>query len=157
VSDQQSRDRYWLLNAIELSRSCPRLVTAYAVGAIVVDADGNELTRGHSRETDPADHAEESALAKLPAGADLSGATIYTSLEPCSARRSRARTCTELILGAGIRRVVFAMREPPVFAERGGAEILERAGVEVVEMTDLADLVREVNGHLFPAGSPGRR
>ena len=94
-------DRRWLLAAIELSRSCPVATTAYAVGAIVVGADGGELSRGYSREADPADHAEESALSK-PAltGVDLRRATIYTSLEPCSTRRSRARSCTELILTA---------------------------------------------------------
>jgi diaminohydroxyphosphoribosylaminopyrimidine deaminase/5-amino-6-(5-phosphoribosylamino)uracil reductase len=147
-------DRGWLLAAIELSRSCPVATTAYAVGAIIVNADGGELARGYSREADPADHAEESALAK-PAvtGLDLGRATMYTSLEPCTIRRSRTRTCTDLILAAGIRRVVFAMREPPTFADCHGAETLLEAGVEVIELTDLADLVRQVNAHLFGPGA----
>ncbi|TMM32764.1 MAG: dCMP deaminase [Actinobacteria bacterium] len=146
-------DRRWLLAAIELSRSCPVATTAYAVGAIVVGADGGELSRGYSREADPADHAEESALGK-PAltGVDLRRATIYTSLEPCSTRRSRARSCTELILTAGIRRVVFAMREPPTFADCRGAETLQEAGVEVVELAELAGLVQRVNAHVFGSG-----
>ena len=83
---------------------------------------------------------------------------MYTSLEPCTARRSRTRTCTELILAAGIRRVIFAMREPLIFAECHGAETLREAGVEVVELTDLAGLVRRVNAHLFrPGAAHGRR
>lgn len=142
------RDRVWLLEAIELSRSCPEVATAYAVGAVVVDAAGRELSRAYSRETDPAAHAEEAALAKLT-GVDLSHATIYTSLEPCGIRRSRPRTCAELILAAGLSRVVFALREPPILAEGGGAELLRAAGVEVVEMGELADLVREVNAQLY--------
>src|SRR5262249_14950364 len=81
------------------------------------------------------------ALAKA-AGAHLGRATLYTSLEPCSVRRSRSRTCTELILAAGIRRVVFAMREPPTFADCRGFEELDKAGVDVVELTALAGLVR---------------
>ena len=52
------------------------------------------------------------------------------------ARRSRRQTCTELILAAGIARVVFALREPPLFADCDGAELLARAGVEVVELPD---------------------
>jgi pyrimidine deaminase RibD-like protein len=156
MTGRPTPDRGWLLTAIELSRSCPVVTTAYAVGAIIVDADGSELARGYSRETDPADHAEESALAKTAVtGVDLSQATIYTSLEPCSIRRSRSRTCTELILAAGIRRVIFAMREPPIFTDCRGAETLQQAGVEVLELTDLADLVRQVNAHLV-AGR-GRR
>ena len=145
-------DRRWLLAAIELSRSCPVATTAYAVGAIVVDATGAEVARSYSRETDPADHAEESVLAKAAAtGADLRGATLYTTLEPCTARRSRSRTCTELILAAGIRRVVFVMREPLTFADCRGAEMLLEAGVEVVELPELAGFVRAVNAHLTPS------
>jgi diaminohydroxyphosphoribosylaminopyrimidine deaminase / 5-amino-6-(5-phosphoribosylamino)uracil reductase len=157
MTGRPTPDRAWLLAAIELSRSCPVSTSAYAVGAIVVDADDRELARGYSRETDPADHAEELALAKT-AGVDLRGATLYTSLEPCTSRRSRARTCTDLILASGIRRVVFAMREPPTFADCHGAETLRGAGVEVVELTDFADRVGQVNAHLSaPGATPGRR
>jgi diaminohydroxyphosphoribosylaminopyrimidine deaminase/5-amino-6-(5-phosphoribosylamino)uracil reductase len=142
------RDRDWLLAAIGLSRACPRTLTAYAVGAIVVGPGGTELARGYSRESDPLDHAEEAALAKLP-GIDLRRATMYTSLEPCTARRSRPRTCTGMILAAGVGRVVFALREPPLFADCHGARTLRAAGVDVVELGDLGHVVREVNAHLF--------
>jgi diaminohydroxyphosphoribosylaminopyrimidine deaminase / 5-amino-6-(5-phosphoribosylamino)uracil reductase len=150
VSDQAARDRRWLLAAIDLSRRCPVVTTAFAVGAIIVDGNDRELATGYSRETDPHDHAEESALAKLAGtGADLSGSTIYTSLEPCSIRRTRPTACTERILAAGIGRVVFALREPSLFVDCRGAETLEEAGVEVVEIPDLAGLVREVNAHVL--------
>lgn len=142
------RDRQQLQAAIELSYQSPPVSFAYAVGAIVVDGDGKRLADGYSRETDAYVHAEESALAKL-AGVDLSRATIYTSMEPCSVRRSRPRTCTQLILAAGIRRVVFALREPPLLADCHAVELLHGAGVEVVELPDLADEVRAVNGHLL--------
>jgi diaminohydroxyphosphoribosylaminopyrimidine deaminase/5-amino-6-(5-phosphoribosylamino)uracil reductase len=115
---------------------------------VIVDADGHELARGYSRETDDRVHAEESALARL-AGADLRQATVYTSLEPCSARRSRTRTCTELIIDAGARRVVFALREPPAFVAGHGADLLQEAGLEVTELEDLAALVWEVNEHIL--------
>lgn len=142
-------DRYWLQQAIDLSRSCPPSTT-FSVGAIIVGADGEILSTGYSRETDPHDHAEEIALAKL-AGQDLelSGATIYTSLEPCSKRASRPRTCTELILAAGLDRVVFAWREPLIFVDCEGVELLESSGVEVLELSDLADAVREINAHVL--------
>jgi pyrimidine deaminase RibD-like protein len=143
-------DRDWLLAAIELSRSCPVATTAYAVGAIIVGT-GGELARGYSRESGPADHAEETALAR--AAGDLRGATIYTSLEPCTVRSSHSRTCTDLILAAGLRRVVFALREPLLFADCHGAETLRAGGVEVLELADLAGLVRQVNGHLFGEGA----
>ncbi|MEV4754177.1 deaminase [Micromonospora sp. NPDC049559] len=141
-------DRHWLQTAVKLSEQSPPVTSAYAVGAIVVDHDGSQLATGYSRETDGRVHAEETALAKL-ADVDLSRATIYTSMEPCSTRRSRPRTCTQLILAAGIRRVVFALREPPLLADCHGVELLREAGVEVVELPELADAVREVNGHLL--------
>ncbi|MEV7967452.1 deaminase [Sphaerisporangium sp. NPDC088356] len=145
-------DRRWLDRTVELSRLSPTSATAFAVGAVLVDAGGQVLATGYSREGDPHDHAEEAALAKVSRDEPrLASATIYSSLEPCTTRASRPRSCTELILAAGIRRVVFAWREPDVFVDCTGAETLREAGVEVVEIPDLAARVREVNAHLFEA------
>src|SRR5690242_6840972 len=111
-------DRHWLEAAIDLSRSCPPSPTAFSVGAIIVSPTGEVISTGYSRETDPHDHAEEIALAKLDANDPrLPTATIYTTLEPCSKRASRPRTCTDLILAADIRRVVLAWREPSLFVD----------------------------------------
>lgn len=143
-------DAALLAEAVELARRCPPSATAFSVGAIVAAADGRILATGYSREDDPVDHAEEAALAKLdPAEPALAGATIYSSLEPCSARASRPRSCTELILATPIARVVFAWREPDLFVDCEGAELLRRAGREVVELAEFAPLVRAVNAHLL--------
>ena len=147
-------DRRLLAAAVEVSRLAPPRDTRYAVGAIVADHDGVELATGFTGEGDPQNHAEEAALAKL-AGADLSRATIYSSLEPCTMRRSRPGTCTGLILAAGIRRVVLALREPLLFADCHGVEDLRAGGAEVIELAELARAVREVNAHVLdrrPAG-----
>lgn len=145
-------DRQHLLAAVELSRRCAASETAFAVGAVVVAADGDVLATGFSGEDDPRDHAEEAALAKLDGGAVLSGTTIYSSLESCGNRASRSRSCTRLILDAGIGRVVFAWREPTVFTEGDGAEQLVQAGCEIVEIPELASKVRAVNAHLPGVG-----
>jgi diaminohydroxyphosphoribosylaminopyrimidine deaminase/5-amino-6-(5-phosphoribosylamino)uracil reductase len=140
--------RHWLSVAIERSRLSPPAPDHYAVGAVVVGADGRVLATGFTGETDPHYHAEEAALAKL-AGVDLSGATLYSSLEPCTTRRSRPRSCAGLIVDAGIRRVVFALREPPVFADGRGIEQLLAAGVKVVELPEYGRLVAEINEHVL--------
>lgn len=146
-------DRRWLRQAIELARSCPPSTTAFSVGAVIVDAEGELMATGFSREADPLDHAEEAALAKVaPDDPRLAAATLYSSLEPCGARASRPRTCTGLILAAGIPRVVFAWREPSLFVEGQGVELLQAAGVDVVELPDLADAARAVNAHLRDLG-----
>jgi len=148
-AEQLARDRHWLQVAIDLSRRCVPSRTAFSVGALIVDVNGNLLADGHSRETDLLVHAEESAIAKLESrGLGLGQATIYSSLEPCGVRRSRPRACADLILAAGIGRVVFALREPTLFAEGRGAERLMAAGVEVTELADLADQVRAIDAHL---------
>ena len=143
-------DRYWLGVAVDLARLCPPSRTAFSVGAVIVDADGHEISRGHSREGHPHLHAEEAALAKLaPRDPRLPGATLYSSLEPCTERRSRPRTCTQLVLDAGIPRVVIAWREPDLFVTGcQGAELLAARGVEVLEIPDLAEAARSVNAHL---------
>ena len=143
-SDAATSDAELLSVAIRLAWRSPRSTSAYAVGAVVVTA--TECAVGWSRAGHPHDHAEEVALAALAGPA--AGGTLYTSLEPCSARRSRPRTCTDLVLAAGLARVVFALREPPLLADCHGAELLAAAGVEVVERPDLAAAVRAVNAHL---------
>ncbi|GLV86569.1 hypothetical protein Slala03_62580 [Streptomyces lavendulae subsp. lavendulae] len=144
-------DVMWMERAIELSRKCPPAEGAFSVGAIIVSADGEELANGFSRETDAHVHAEESALAKLPADDPrLSGATIYSTLEPCSERKSRPLTCTQLILRSSIRRVVIAWREPSLLvADCVGVETLREAGAVVLELPDLAVAARMVNAHLL--------
>lgn len=145
------RDVRWMQRAIDLSTQCPPAEGAYSVGAVIVAADGSELAFGYSREGGDAHvHAEESALAKLPAGdARFAEATIYSTLEPCSQRRSRPHPCAELILAAGILRVVIAWREPALFvADCVGVELLADAGVAVVELPELAEAARAVNAHL---------
>jgi riboflavin biosynthesis pyrimidine reductase/pyrimidine deaminase RibD-like protein len=142
-------DQRFLRWAIELARLCPPSDTAFSVGAVIVSDTGEVLSTGYSREQEDQDHAEEVALRKL--GFDdprLRRATIYSSLVPCGARASRPVTCVQHILNAGIPRVVYAWREPPLFAAGDGAERLRAAGVTVIEISALADLARSANAHL---------
>ena len=155
-------DARWMRLAVELAWLCPPSDSAYSVGAVIVAADGTELSRGFSRESDPVVHAEESALAKLGPGAPgapdapyapgdprLPGATIYSTLEPCSQRKSRPCSCTELIIASGIRRVVIAWREPALFvADCQGCELLEQAGLEVTELPAFSEQAAAPNRHL---------
>ena len=144
-------DAAWMRLAVSLAWQCPPSRAAFSVGAVVVDADGVELSRGFSREDgDPAVHAEEAALGKVSPGEPrLAGATIYSTLEPCSQRKSRPQTCTRLIIAAGLRRVVFAWREPALFVtDCQGAELIARAGFAVTELPDLAADAAAPNWHL---------
>jgi 5-amino-6-(5-phosphoribosylamino)uracil reductase len=144
-------DRHWLRTACELAALCPPSKTAFSVGAVVVGADGAELARGHSREGgDAVVHAEEAALAKVdPADPRLAGATVYSSLEPCARRASRPAPCAELILRAGVRRVVTAWQEPDTFVPGAdGTGVLAAGGAQVVVLPELEDLAKAPNAHL---------
>jgi diaminohydroxyphosphoribosylaminopyrimidine deaminase/5-amino-6-(5-phosphoribosylamino)uracil reductase len=150
VNDEPVDDCRLLARAVALAANCPPSDTAFSVGALVVDGSGAVLAEGWSRMHEPHDHAEEAALRSLgPGWSAAPGTTVYSSLEPCSARASRPRTCTELILAAGVQRVVFAWREPAVFVEGAGAELLQAAGVDVVELPELAAAARAPNQHLL--------
>jgi diaminohydroxyphosphoribosylaminopyrimidine deaminase/5-amino-6-(5-phosphoribosylamino)uracil reductase len=141
-------DARWMGYAVELAGRCPRSASAFAVGSVIVDPGGREISAGWSRDTDPLVHAEESALLKA-AGADLGGCTLYSTLEPCSKRAHRPEaTCTSLILAARIPRVVIAWREPDIFVTCEGVALLTASGVQVVELAEFAPQARAVNGHL---------
>ena len=100
------------------------------VGAVIV-RDGVEIARGHhGRFGGP--HAEIEALrAATQAGADVHGATMYVSLEPCCHRNKKTPPCTDAIIAAGIARVVVATKDPDANVAGRGLQALRDAGIAV--------------------------
>lgn len=148
-SDTEAEDRRLLRQAIDASRRCTPSPSCYCVGAVIRTRDGR-LFCGHTHETSPTDHAEQAAIRKaLDAGADLRGAAIYSSMEPCSRRASQPESCTALILRHGFARVVFALYEPDRFVACRGALTLREAGLDVRCYPDLGADVLAVNAHLW--------
>jgi diaminohydroxyphosphoribosylaminopyrimidine deaminase/5-amino-6-(5-phosphoribosylamino)uracil reductase len=121
-------DSEHLARAIELaSGGRGRVSPNPLVGAVIVK-DGQVLGEGfHADLGGP--HAERAAIAAC-AGADLSGATMYVSLEPC-AHTGRTPPCSDAILEAGIKRVVIASDDPTEKAAGRGPGILRDEGIEV--------------------------
>lgn len=100
------------------------------VGAVIV-RDGKVISSGYHHKAGTA-HAEVDALNNAAqSGADVRGATIYVTLEPCSTV-GRTGACTEAIIKAGLARVVIGCLDPnPKHAGRG-VEVLRNAGIEVM-------------------------
>ena len=93
--------------------------------------------------------AEMFSIAKaLAAGAELRGAAMYSSMEPCSRRASEPESCTQLIIRHGFARAAFALYEPDCFVCCRGALTLREAGLDVRAYPALANGVWEANAHL---------
>lgn len=121
-------DHDHLSRAIEIAtRGRGRVHPNPVVGAVVVK-DGAVLGEGWHAEYG-GEHAEVNAIAAC-GGADLAGATIYVSLEPCC-HQGKTPPCTEAILSAGIARVVVASDDPTEKASGRGLGILRDEGVTV--------------------------
>jgi diaminohydroxyphosphoribosylaminopyrimidine deaminase/5-amino-6-(5-phosphoribosylamino)uracil reductase len=109
------------------------------VGCVILDDTGAEVAEGFHRGAGTP-HAEIEALRALEGPG--SGVTAVVTLEPCN-HTGRTGPCSQALLEAGVRRVVFAQADPnPVAA--GGAAYLRNHGVEVVGGV-LAEDVRLVN------------
>jgi len=115
---------------VNLGKTAPNPV----VGCVLVK-DGVILASGA---TAPGGrpHAEDQAL--QAAGPSARGSTAYVTLEPCGARSSGGTSCSELLVAAGVARVVVACDDPSPFASGRGSERLAAAGVSV-EVGLLAD------------------
>jgi pyrimidine deaminase RibD-like protein len=75
------------------------------VGA-VVSRDGHVLSTGYRGERYEGAHAEESALLKLNVDETI-GATVYSTLEPCTTRGKTP--CSLLLIQRGITRLVYGI------------------------------------------------
>lgn len=141
--------------AIELSRNCPPSETAFSVGCVITDEDGNVLARGFSRELGDTWHAEAVAIEKLKKEARQhpDSLILFSSMEPCSVRKSGRRSCCAEIMENPIRRVVFALREPDTFVTCDGIQVLRQRGIEVEQYGDYDSEVRRINGHLLEGHS----
>jgi pyrimidine deaminase RibD-like protein len=91
-------------------------------------------------------HAEELALAA--AGERARGADVYVTLEPCARRSTGGTSCADLLIGAGVARVVIATGDPHPFAAGVGLERLRAAGV-VVDSGVRGDEARALNADFF--------
>lgn len=114
------------------------------VGCVIV-AGGAVAARGW---TQPGGRPHAEAMALAQAGAKSRGATCYTILEPCAHVSPRGRACAELIVEAGVARVVVALRDPDSRTDGAGAARIAAAGIEIVIGVRAPDAARAMAGFL---------
>jgi diaminohydroxyphosphoribosylaminopyrimidine deaminase/5-amino-6-(5-phosphoribosylamino)uracil reductase len=100
-----------------------------AVGCLIVKA-GQLIGKGyHKKFGGP--HAEVNALEDCRTlGMTPEGGTMYVTLEPCC-HQGKTGPCTQVIIGAGIARVIAATIDPSGHANGKGVEQLRQAGITV--------------------------
>ena len=109
------------------------------VGAVVVAQNGEVFT-GATLEPGNA-HAEIVAL--NAAAHHASGATLFSTLEPCN-HTGRTGPCTQAIIDAGVSRVVVGTLDPDSKVSGSGVQHLRNAGLTV----DVGVLEQEVKQQL---------
>jgi len=126
----QNRDEQFMRTALECAAQGRSAVEPNPMVGAVIVRDGEEIARGWHHEFG-GPHAEREALAAAASsGADVTGATMVVTLEPCC-HTGKTPPCTEAILEAGIARVVIAMIDPDENVSGRGIAILRGAGVDV--------------------------
>ena len=128
------------------------------VAAMIIDENGDIIVRNFKTLNVPVKrnfgkkfgtnigvlHAEQRVLEE--AGERARGNILITTLEPCTWRKS-GKSCSELIVKAGISKVVFGYPDPyhPICSEN----YLEENGVEVTNLKEYNEqIAKYTNAHI---------
>jgi diaminohydroxyphosphoribosylaminopyrimidine deaminase/5-amino-6-(5-phosphoribosylamino)uracil reductase len=98
------------------------------VGCIIV-RDDRVVGRGW---TQPGGRPHAEAMALAQAGGQSRGATCYVTLEPCAHESPRGPACSDLLIDAGVARVVAAIEDPDPRTAGTGFARLAAAGIAVI-------------------------
>ncbi len=120
-------DRKFMRLALDLAQKAEGYTSPNPMVGAVVVKNGRVIGQGYHRRVG-SPHAEIEALKNAPGS--VKGATLYVTLEPCC-HRGRTGPCAPEIIEAGIRRVVYAMKDPNPLVAGKGAVMLRKGGLEV--------------------------
>ncbi|MEO5912256.1 MAG: deaminase [Pelobium sp.] len=130
------------------------------VGAAIIK-DGKLLGIAFRGQKGEGDHAEYTLFEKVLQGQDVSGATIFTTLEPCT-HRNNHKPCSDWIIEKGIKHVVIGYLDPNPKIYNNGCKKLKAAGIEISYfpkelreeiMNDNAKFIEQYNANPNLSGS----
>ncbi|HTD22498.1 MAG TPA: deaminase [Terriglobales bacterium] len=145
-------DRRFALMAIEeAQKSVPEDGRPHPMVGAVVVKNGTVISKSHRGEI-PQCHAEYIALDKKLPDDLVAGATIYTTLEPCTARKHPKIPCAQRLVDRKVARVVIGMLDPNPEIRGLGDQLLSDANIEIQMFPrDLRAQVEEMNREFIRA------
>jgi ATP-dependent DNA helicase RecG len=117
------------------------------VGAVIVMPDGH-IEKACRGEFSEGDHAEYTLLERKLSSENLTGATLFATLEPCApgARSTAKISCAERIVNRRISKVWIGIEDPDPLVDSKGIRYLEEHGVAVELFDrDLQEAIRYAN------------
>lgn len=114
------------------------------VGVVVVK-DGTQIAMAYRGEV-PSAHAEFVVLEEKLRDATVAGATVYTTLEPCTTRNHPKVPCVKRLIERKVGRVVIGMLDPDPRISGKGQLMLREANIAIdVFPKDLMEQIEELN------------
>ncbi len=142
-------DRWLMARALKYARfGLGSVAPNPAVGAVVFDPVAQVVVGAGWTQPSGRPHGEPVALAV--AGGRARGATMAVTLEPC-VHHGRSPPCTDAIIAAGLKRVIYAIGDPDPRVAGRGADTLRAAGIAVERADpDQADVAHWITrGHIL--------
>jgi diaminohydroxyphosphoribosylaminopyrimidine deaminase/5-amino-6-(5-phosphoribosylamino)uracil reductase len=138
-------DHRWMSAAVALGeRGRGQTAPNPNVGCVIVK-EGDALGSGW---TQPGGRPHAEAVALREAGEGARGATAFVTLEPCAHHGGRGPSCADLLVDAGVGKVVAALQDPDARTDGRGFERLRAAGIEVVTGIGVEAAERSLAGFL---------
>lgn len=124
-------DSEFMKLSIEVSRKCkPEDGRIHPVVGVVAVRDGEIVGTAYRGELAPGDHAEFTLLEKQLPDAQLTGAVVYTTLEPCTTRNHPKVPCVMRLIERRVKKVFIGMLDPNPLITGMGEIALSKAGIE---------------------------
>lgn len=141
--------RHWMERAVEMAglseTEAGKDEASPKVGAVAIGPDGELLAEAHRGQFNPGEHAEYGVIKQLQPG-DLTGATLFTTLEPCTERGAPKVPCASRLIKEDVAVVYIGTLDPDPRVQELGWKALRDAGVELRDFdSDLRQQLRGIN------------
>lgn len=147
VSDR----KYMRLAIQQAKKSIPEDGRVHPKVGVIVVKNNRTLASAHRGETHGG-HAEFIALEKKLESETLVGATVYTTLEPCTTRNHPKVACAKRLIERKVARVMIGMLDPNPKISGKGQRLLRDANIATeLFPTDLMAEVEELNREFIRA------